>query len=119
AGAGGAPRAAARRAVARGGGGSCGDGRGARPLDARGRGGGAAPAVHEAGAIPVRILHLLSSPVWSGPAEPVALLAEGHPALGHALWVAIDSPRPGTGSEEAAAPRLEALGLLDSRGLRL
>jgi L-malate glycosyltransferase len=67
----------------------------------------------------VRILHLLSSPVWSGPAEPVALLAEAQRALGHAVSVAIDSTRAGTGSEEAAAPRLEALGLLDSRGLRL
>ena len=28
----------------------------------------------------MRILHLLSSPVWSGPAEPLALLAEALPA---------------------------------------
>jgi len=67
----------------------------------------------------VRILHLLSSPVWSGPAEPVALLAEAQRALGHTVSVAIDSTRSGTGSEEAAAPRLEALGLLDRSGLRL
>jgi len=67
----------------------------------------------------VRILHLLSSPVWSGPAEPVALLAEAQRALGHAVSVAIDSTRAGTGSEEPAAPRLQALGLLDSRGLRM
>jgi glycosyltransferase involved in cell wall biosynthesis len=67
----------------------------------------------------VRILHLLSSPVWSGPAEPVALLAEAQRALGHAVSVAIDSTRTGTGSEEPAAPRLGALGSLDSRGLRL
>ena len=67
----------------------------------------------------MRILHLLSSPVWSGPAEPVALLAEAQRALGHAVSVAIDATRPGTGTEEPAAPRLEALGLLDSRGLRL
>ncbi|HZJ56072.1 MAG TPA: glycosyltransferase [Myxococcaceae bacterium] len=67
----------------------------------------------------MRILHLLSSPVWSGPAEPVALLAEAQRALGHAVSVAVDSTRAGTGSEEPAAPRLQALGLLDSRGLRL
>ena len=67
----------------------------------------------------MRILHLLSSPVWSGPAEPVALLALAQRGLGHAVSVAIDSTRPGTGTEEPAAPRLEALGLLDSQGLRL
>ena len=67
----------------------------------------------------MRILHLLSSPVWSGPAEPVALLAEAQRALGHAVSVAIDSTRAGTGTEEPAGPRLEALGLLDSQGLRL
>jgi len=67
----------------------------------------------------VRILHLLSSPVWSGPAEPVALVAQAQRSLGHAVSVAIDSTRVGTGTEEPAAPRLEALGLLDSRGLRL
>jgi len=67
----------------------------------------------------VRILHLLSSPVWSGPAEPVALLAEAQRALGHTVSVAIDSTRAGTGSEEPAAPHLEALGLLDGQGLRL
>jgi L-malate glycosyltransferase len=67
----------------------------------------------------VRILHLLSSPVWSGPAEPVALLAAAQRELGHRVSVSIDSTRPGTGSEEPAAPRLEALGLLDRQGLRL
>jgi len=67
----------------------------------------------------VRILHLLSSPVWSGPAEPVALLAEAQRALGHTVSIAIDSTRSGAGSEEPAAPRLEALGLLDRTGLRL
>ena len=67
----------------------------------------------------MRILHLLSSPVWSGPAEPVALLADAQRALGHTVSVAIDSTRSGTGSEEPAAPRLEALGLLDRQGLRL
>ena len=67
----------------------------------------------------MKVLHLLSSPVWSGPAELVALLAEAQRALGHSVSVAIDSTRSGTGSEEPAAPRLEALRLLDGRGLRL
>ena len=67
----------------------------------------------------MRVLHLLSSPVWSGPAEAVALVAEAQRSLGHAVSVAIDSTRAGTGTEEPAAPRLEALGLLDSQGLRL
>jgi L-malate glycosyltransferase len=67
----------------------------------------------------VNVLHLLSSPVWSGPAEPVSLLADAQRALGHAVSVAIDSTRPGTGSEEPAGPHLEALGLRDGRGLRL
>ncbi len=67
----------------------------------------------------MRILHLLSSPVWSGPAEAVTLVAAAQRGLGHAVSVAIDSTRGGTGTEEPAAPRLEALRLLDSRGLRL
>jgi hypothetical protein len=67
----------------------------------------------------VKILHLLSSPVWSGPAEPVTLLAAAQRELGHAVSVAIDSTRSGTGSEEPAAPHLERLGLLDRQGLGL
>jgi glycosyltransferase involved in cell wall biosynthesis len=57
--------------------------------------------------------------VWSGPAEPVSLLATAQRALGHAVSVAIDSTREGTGSEEPAAPHLAPLGLLDAQGLRL
>jgi glycosyltransferase involved in cell wall biosynthesis len=49
----------------------------------------------------------------------VALLAEAQRALGHAVTVAIDSTRSGTGSEESGAPRLDALGLLDRGELRL
>ena len=67
----------------------------------------------------MKILHLLSSPMWSGPAEPVSLLAVAQRALGHTVSVAIDSTREGTGSEEPAAPHLAALGLLDGQGLRL
>lgn len=61
----------------------------------------------------MRILHLLASPVFSGPAENVAWLADGQRALGHTVRVAIDRKRGGLGSEEAALPRLRDLGLLD------
>lgn len=67
----------------------------------------------------MRVLHLLASPVFSGPAEAVALLAAAQQRLGARVSVAVDSTRPGTGTEESAAPRFEALGLLDKRGLAL
>ena len=67
----------------------------------------------------MRILHLLSSPVWSGPAEAMALLAEAQRGAGHSVSVAIDSTRRGTGSEEPAGPPLRAMGLPAADGLRL
>jgi L-malate glycosyltransferase len=67
----------------------------------------------------MRILHLLSSPVFSGPAEAVALLAAAQRRAGATVAVAVDSTRAGTGTEEPAAPRFLALGLLDGRGLAL
>jgi len=67
----------------------------------------------------LRVLHLLSSPVFSGPAEAVALLAGAQRRAGAEVSVAVDRTRPGTGTEEPAAPRFEALGLLDGRGLQL
>lgn len=67
----------------------------------------------------MRILHLLSSPVFSGPAEAVALLASAQRRAGATVSVAVDATRPGTDSEEAAVPRFAALGLLDSQGLAL
>jgi L-malate glycosyltransferase len=67
----------------------------------------------------MRILHLLASPVFSGPAEAVALLASAQRRAGEDVSVAVDATRPGTGTEEAARPRFEALGLLDHRGLAL
>lgn len=67
----------------------------------------------------MRILHLLASPVFSGPAENVALLALAQRALGHEVSVAIDRKRPGLRSEEPAVPRLRALELLDEGGLEL
>jgi glycosyltransferase involved in cell wall biosynthesis len=66
-----------------------------------------------------RVLHLLSSPVYSGPAESVALLAAAQQRAGATVSVAVDSTRAGTGTEEPAAPRFEALGLLSTLGLAL
>lgn len=54
----------------------------------------------------MRILELLSSPVWTGPAEPMASVALGLAARGHAVEVAVDRRRPGDLRE-----RLRALGL--------
>jgi len=67
----------------------------------------------------MNILHLLSSPVWSGPAEAMALLAEAQRAAGHSVSVAIDSTRGGTGTEEPGAPPFRALGLWAGDALRL
>jgi glycosyltransferase involved in cell wall biosynthesis len=67
----------------------------------------------------MRILHLLASPVWSGPAEPVALLAAAQRALGHEVKIAIDRKRGSVASEELLLPRLQEIGLLDEGGLEL
>jgi len=67
----------------------------------------------------MRVLHLLASPVFSGPAEGVALLAAAQQRAGANVSVAVDTTRPGTGTEEPSVPRFEALGLLDARGLAL
>lgn len=67
----------------------------------------------------MRILHLLASPVWSGPAENVALLAVAQRALGHDVTIAIDRKREGLKDEEPLKPRLQKLSLLDERGLEL
>ena len=67
----------------------------------------------------MKILHLLASPVFSGPAEPVALLAAAQRALGHDVSVAIDRKRTRHTSEELAMPRLQQDGLLDEGGLEL
>jgi glycosyltransferase involved in cell wall biosynthesis len=68
---------------------------------------------------PMRILHLLASPFWSGPAENVALLALAQREAGHEVTVAVDRRRTRVDAEEPAVPRFEALGLLDSGGLEL
>ena len=67
----------------------------------------------------MRILHTLSSPAWSGPAEGVALLAAAQRSLGHEVKVAIDRKRTRVTSEEASLPYFETLGLLDERDLEL
>lgn len=67
----------------------------------------------------MRILHLLASPVWSGPAETVAQLALAQQKLGHQVEVAFDSLRTQPSSEEPAAPRFAALGFENNLGLEL
>ncbi|MBU8899207.1 glycosyltransferase [Corallococcus sp. M34] len=67
----------------------------------------------------MRILHLLASPFWSGPAENVALLALAQRDLGHEVTVAVDRRRVDIPAEEPAVPRLRELGLLDEGGLEL
>jgi L-malate glycosyltransferase len=54
----------------------------------------------------LRILELLSSPVWTGPAEPMASVAAHLARRGHAVEVAVDTRRPGD-----LRDRLLALGL--------
>lgn len=67
----------------------------------------------------MRVLHLLASPFFSGPAEGVTQLAVAQRALGHDVSVAVDRKRLTKSSEELCAPRLEALGLLASAPLEL
>ncbi|MDY7229986.1 glycosyltransferase [Hyalangium rubrum] len=67
----------------------------------------------------MRILHLLASPFWSGPAENVALLALAQREAGHEVTVAVDRRRTKVDAEEPAVPRFEALGLLDPGELEL
>lgn len=67
----------------------------------------------------MRILHLLASPFWSGPAENVALLARAQREAGHEVRVAVDRLRTRVEAEEPVVPRLEAWGLLDDGGLEL
>lgn len=67
----------------------------------------------------MRILHLLASPAWTGPAENIALLALEQQKLGHEVTVAIDRKRSRLPDEEPLMPRLDALKLLDNSGLEL
>ena len=61
----------------------------------------------------MRLLHLLASPVWSGPADLIAALASAQRALGHEVSVAVDRKRGSPPAEEPIVPRLRDLGLLD------
>jgi L-malate glycosyltransferase len=67
----------------------------------------------------MRILHLLASPAFTGPADAVAQLALAQRALGHQVSVAVDGRRTRITSEELALPRFEQLGLVEELGLEL
>ncbi len=68
----------------------------------------------------MRILHLLASPYFSGPAELVAQLASAQRTLGHDVTVAVDRLRNHTPpSEELAMPRFAAADLLSPLPLEL
>lgn len=59
----------------------------------------------------MKILHLLASPFFTGPADTVLQLASEQRALGHEVSVAVDRKRTENTSEELLAPRVDALGL--------
>lgn len=65
----------------------------------------------------MKILHLLASPFFSGPAESLTQLALAQRALGHEVSIAVDRKRVAAAAEELAAPRLSASGLLAELGL--
>lgn len=67
----------------------------------------------------MKVLHLLASPFFSGPAESLTQLALAQRARGHGVRIAVDRKRTTTDAEELAVPRLEALGLLADEGLEL
>lgn len=67
----------------------------------------------------MRILHLLASPFFTGPAEVLTQLALAQRALGHEVHVAVDRKRTLTTSEELSVPRLAPLGLLSELPLEL
>lgn len=67
----------------------------------------------------MKILHLLASPFYTGPADTVVQLALAQRSLGHAVSIAVDRKRTVTTSEELIVPRLQSLGLLDEGDLEL
>ncbi len=67
----------------------------------------------------LRILHLLASPYWSGPAEIIFDLALAQRAAGHEVFVCVDTKRRVAPSEELAVPRFEAGGVLADHGMEL
>lgn len=68
----------------------------------------------------MRILHLVSYPIFSGPLPPTLGLALAQRRLGHEVYLAIDSKRLAPNDyEEAAAPRLQDLRLAPPEPLTL
>jgi L-malate glycosyltransferase len=67
----------------------------------------------------LKVLHLLASPFFSGPAEAVLQLALAQRALGHDVTIAVDRKRQVADAEELAVPRLRAAGLLAELPLEL
>lgn len=67
----------------------------------------------------MRILHLLASPFFTGPAEVVTQLALAQRALGHEVTIAVDRKRRTNTSEELIVPKLEPLKLLSTAPLEL
>ncbi len=67
----------------------------------------------------MRVLHLVSTPFFSGPAEAIVELALAQRRLGHEVLVACDRERTQTAAEEPLVPRLAAVGLLADVGLEL
>lgn len=67
----------------------------------------------------MKILHLLASPFFTGPAEVMTQLSLAQRALGHDVRIAVDRKRVTTTSEELIVPRLEPMGLLCQSPLEL
>ncbi len=67
----------------------------------------------------MKILHLLASPFFTGPAQVVTQLAQEQRKQGHEVAIAVDRKRTVTTSEELIVPRLEPLGLLSPIPLEL
>ncbi len=67
----------------------------------------------------MKILHLLASPFFTGPAEVVMQLALAQREWGHDVTIAVDRKRTTHTSEELIVPRLEPLGLLSDIDLEL
>lgn len=67
----------------------------------------------------MRVLHLLASPYFTGPAELVVELALAQRRLGHEVSVAVDRKRTRASAEELAGPRVDALGLASPAPLQL
>ena len=68
----------------------------------------------------MRILHLVSYSLFSGPVPPTLALALAQQRAGHTVWLAIDRRRGATNAyEEAAAPHLDATSLIPAAPLTL